>query len=31
MRQLLNALYVLTPEAYLSLDGENVVVKKRRF
>ncbi len=28
MRHLLNALYVLTPEAYLSLDGENVVVKK---
>lgn len=28
MRHLLNSLYVLTPEAYLSLDGENVVVKK---
>lgn len=28
MRRLLNSLYVLTPEAYLSLDGENVVVRK---
>ena len=26
MRRLLNTLYVTTPEAYLSLDGENVVV-----
>lgn len=29
MKHLLNALYVLTPEAYLTLDGENAVVKKR--
>ncbi len=28
MKQLGNVLYVITPEAYLSLDGENVVVKK---
>lgn len=28
MKHLLNALYVLTPEAYLTLDGENAVVKK---
>lgn len=28
MRQLGNVLYILTPEAYLSLDGENIVVKK---
>lgn len=28
MKQLLNALYVLTPEAYLTLDGENAVAKK---
>lgn len=28
MRRLLNSLYILTPEAYLSLDGENAVVKK---
>ncbi|MCL2140245.1 MAG: type I-C CRISPR-associated endonuclease Cas1c [Dehalococcoidia bacterium] len=28
MRKLLNTLYVTTPEAYLSLDGENVVVLK---
>jgi CRISPR-associated protein Cas1 len=28
MRILLNTLYVTTPEAYLSLDGENVVVLK---
>jgi CRISPR-associated protein Cas1 len=27
MRKLLNTLYVTTPEAYLSKDGENVVVK----
>jgi len=27
MRKLLNTLYVTTPDAYLSLDGENVVVK----
>lgn len=29
MRQLLNILYVTTPDAYLSLDGENVVVSKK--
>lgn len=28
MKKLGNVLYVLTPEAYLSLDGENIVVKK---
>lgn len=28
MRRLLNTLYILTPENYLSLDGENVVVKQ---
>jgi CRISPR-associated protein Cas1 len=28
VRKLLNTLYVTTPEAYLSLDGENVVVLK---
>lgn len=28
MKKLLNTLYVTTPEAYLSLDGENVVVLK---
>lgn len=28
MRKLANVLYVTTPEAYLSLDGENVVIKK---
>lgn len=27
MRQLLNTLYVTTPDAYLSLDGENIVVR----
>lgn len=27
MRRLLNTLYILTEDAYLSLDGENVVVK----
>ncbi len=27
MRKLLNTLYVMTPEAYLTLDGENVVVQ----
>ena len=26
MRKLLNTLYVTTPDKYLSLDGENVVV-----
>jgi CRISPR-associated protein Cas1 len=28
MKQLLNVLYVTTPEAFLSLDGENIVIKK---
>lgn len=28
MKNLANVLYVITPKAYLSLDGENVVVKK---
>ena len=28
MRKLLNTLYVTTPDAYLSLDGENVVILK---
>lgn len=28
MKKLLNTLYITTPEAYLSLDGENVVVLK---
>ena len=28
MRRLLNSLYVLTEDAYLSLEGENVVVKR---
>lgn len=28
MRKLGNVLYITTPEAYLSLDGENVVVRK---
>jgi CRISPR-associated protein Cas1 len=28
MRKLLNTLYVTTPEAYLALDGENVLVLK---
>lgn len=28
MKKLANVLYVTTPEAYLSLDGENVVIKK---
>lgn len=26
MRKLMNILYVTSPDAYLSLDGENVVV-----
>lgn len=29
MKKLLNTLYVTTPDVYLALDGENVVVKKR--
>jgi len=28
MRKLLNTLYVTTPDVYLSLDGENIVVKQ---
>jgi CRISP-associated protein Cas1 len=28
MKKLANVLYVTIPEAYLSLDGENVVIKK---
>lgn len=28
MKKLLNTLYVTTPEAYLALDGENVIVRK---
>lgn len=28
MRRLLNTLYVMTEDAYLSLDGENIVIKK---
>ena len=28
MRHLLNTLYVFTEDAYLTLDGENVVVRK---
>lgn len=30
MRHLLNTLYVLTPDSYLSLDGENVVLSQGR-
>lgn len=30
MRKLLNTLFVLTPENYLSLEGENVVVSRER-
>ena len=30
MRKLLNTLFVLTPESYLSLDGETVVVNQER-
>ena len=30
MRILQNTLYVTSPDAYLSLDGENVVVTKER-
>lgn len=29
MKKMLNTLYVTTPESYLSLDGENVVVKRK--
>lgn len=28
MRKLLNTLYITTPDAYLSLDGETIVIKK---
>lgn len=28
MRRLLNTLFVTTPDAYLALDGENIVIKK---
>ena len=30
MRKLLNTLYVTTPEAYLSKDGQNIVVSVRQ-
>ena len=30
MRKLLNTLYVTTPEAYLTKDGENVVIRLRK-
>lgn len=30
MRKLLNTLFVLTEDSYLSLDGENVVVSRER-
>lgn len=30
MRKLLNTLFVTTPEAYLSLDGENIVIFKEK-
>lgn len=30
MRKLLNTLFVTTPDAYLSLDGENIVIKKEK-
>ena len=29
MRKLLNTLYVTTPEAYLTKDGENVVIRAK--
>mgnify|MGYP001244554955 CR=1 FL=1 len=28
MRKLLNTLYVTSPDTYLSLDGENIVILK---
>ena len=28
VRKLLNTLYVMTEESYLTLDGENIVVQK---
>ena len=30
MRKLLNTLYVTTPERYLALDGENVLVLEEK-
>lgn len=30
MKHLLNSLYITSPEAYLSLDGENIVIKKEK-
>lgn len=30
MRKILNTLYVTTPDTYLSLDGENIVVQKEK-
>ena len=30
MKKLGNVLYITTPEAYLTLDGENIVVKKEK-
>ena len=30
MRQLLNTLFVLTEDSYLSLDGENVVINREK-
>lgn len=30
MRKLLNTLFVTTPDAYLALDGENIVIKKEK-
>lgn len=30
MRQLLNTLYINTPDSYLSSDGNNVVVKIKK-
>ena len=31
MKHLANTLYITTPEAYISLDGETVVVKEREY
>ena len=30
MKQLRQTLYIMTPERYLSLDGENVVVQEKK-
>lgn len=30
MKKLLNTLYISSPDTYLSLDGENVVLSKER-